>query len=66
MTGAGRTDGAGHSATILPHAAELGPMPGLAAKVEPIPRGVCLTVTVRTQPARGRWRGCEASASAAS
>jgi hypothetical protein len=32
---------------VIPHSAELDQMPGLAAKTEPIPGGVRLTVTAR-------------------
>jgi threonine dehydrogenase-like Zn-dependent dehydrogenase len=32
---------------LIPHATELDQMPGLAAKTEPIPGGVRLTVTAR-------------------
>jgi hypothetical protein len=46
VTGAGRTEQA-IRAMVGPHAAELDQMPGLAAKVEPIPGGVRLTVTAR-------------------
>lgn len=46
VTGAGRTEQA-IRAMVVPHAAELDQMPGLAAKVEPIPGGVRLTVTAR-------------------
>jgi hypothetical protein len=43
---AGRTEQA-IRAMVVPHAAELDRMPGLAAKTEPIPSGVRLTVTSR-------------------
>lgn len=46
VTGAGRTESA-IRAMVLPHAAELDQMPGLAAKTEAIPGGVRLTVTTR-------------------
>jgi hypothetical protein len=46
VTGAGRTEPA-IRAMVVPHAAELSQMPGLAAKTEPIPGGVRLTVTAR-------------------
>ena len=46
VTGTGRTEQA-IRAMVLPHAGELDQMPGLAAKVEPIPGGVRLTVTAR-------------------
>ena len=52
VTGAGRTETA-IRAMVTPHTAELDQMPGLAAKVEPIPGGVRLTVTAR-DPADGR------------
>jgi len=48
-------------AMVGPHAGEL----GLAAKVEPIPGGVHLTVTAVTRLTRGPWRVCAASASSA-
>jgi hypothetical protein len=44
VTGSGRTQQA-IRAMLVPHAAELGAMPGLAAKAEPITGGVRLTVT---------------------
>ena len=46
VTGAGRTEEA-IRAMVVPHAAELDRMPGLAAKTEPIPGGVRLTITAR-------------------
>jgi hypothetical protein len=46
VTGAGRTEQA-IRAMVVPHAAELDRMPGLAAKVEPVAGGVRLTVTAR-------------------
>jgi hypothetical protein len=46
VTGAGRTEAA-IRAMVVPHAAELDRMPGLAAKTESIPGGVRLTVTAR-------------------
>jgi hypothetical protein len=46
VTGTGRTEQA-IRAMVVPHAAELDQMPGLAAKAEPIPGGVRLTVTAR-------------------
>jgi hypothetical protein len=46
VTGTGRTEPA-IRAMVVPHAAELDRMPGLAAKTEPIPGGVRLTVTAR-------------------
>jgi hypothetical protein len=46
VTGAGRTEPA-IRAMVIPHAAELDQMPGLAAKTEPIPGGVRFTVTAR-------------------
>lgn len=46
VTGSGRTEQA-IRAMVVPHAAELDAMPGLAAKAEPIPGGVRLTVTSR-------------------
>jgi hypothetical protein len=46
VTGAGRTEPA-IRAMVVPHAAELDQMPGLAAKTESIPGGVRLTVTAR-------------------
>ena len=46
VTGAGRTETA-IRAMVVPHAAELDQMPGLAAKTEAIPGGVRLTVTAR-------------------
>jgi hypothetical protein len=46
VTGAGRTESA-IRAMVVPHAAELDQMPGLAAKTEVIPGGVRLTVTAR-------------------
>jgi len=46
VTGTGRTEQA-IRAMIVPHAAELDQTPELAAKVEPIPGGVRLTVTAR-------------------
>jgi hypothetical protein len=46
VTGAGRTERA-IRAMVVPHTAELDRMPGLAAKTEPIPSGVRLTVTAR-------------------
>ena len=45
-TGAGRTEAA-IRAMVIPHATELDQMPGLAAKTEPIPGGMRLTVTAR-------------------
>lgn len=46
ITGAPRTEAA-IRAMVIPHAAELDTMPSLAAKAEPIPGGVRLTVTAR-------------------
>jgi hypothetical protein len=46
VTGAGRTEQA-IRAMVIPHTAELDRMPGLAARTEPIPAGVRLTVTAR-------------------
>jgi hypothetical protein len=46
VTGAGRTEPA-IRAMVIPHAAELDQMAGLAAKTEAIPGGVRLTVTAR-------------------
>jgi hypothetical protein len=46
VTGAGRTEPA-IRAMVIPHATELDQMAGLAAKTEPIPGGVRLTVTAR-------------------
>jgi hypothetical protein len=46
VTGTGRTEPA-IRAMVVPHAAELDRMAGLAAKAEPIPCGVRLTVTAR-------------------
>lgn len=46
VTGAGRTELA-IRAMVVPHAAELDQMPGLAAKTEVIPGGVRLAVTAR-------------------
>jgi hypothetical protein len=46
VTGASRTESA-IRAMVVPHAAELDQMPGLAAKTEPIPGGVRLTVAAR-------------------
>ena len=46
VTGAGRTEPA-IQAMVIPHAAELDQMPGLAAETEPIPGGVRLTVRAR-------------------
>ena len=46
VTGTGRTEQA-IRAMVVPHAAELDQTSGLAAKVEPIPGGVRLTVTAR-------------------
>jgi hypothetical protein len=46
VTGVGRTESA-IRAMLIPHAAELDRMPGLAAKTEPIPGGVRLTATAR-------------------
>jgi hypothetical protein len=46
VTGAGRTEAA-IRAMVVPHAAELDQIPGLAAKTEGIPGGVRLTVTAR-------------------
>jgi hypothetical protein len=46
VTGAGRTERA-IRAMVVPHAAELDRMPGLAARAESIPGGVRLTVTAR-------------------
>jgi hypothetical protein len=46
VTGTGRTEQA-IRAMVVPHAAELDQMPGLAAKVETIPGGIRLTVTAR-------------------
>jgi len=46
VTGAGRT-AAAIRAMVVPHAAELDQMPGLAGKTESIPGGVRLTVTAR-------------------
>lgn len=46
VTGTGRTEQA-IRAMVVPHAAELDQMPGLAATVDPIPGGVRLTVTAR-------------------
>jgi hypothetical protein len=46
VTGAGRTELA-IRAMVVPHAAELDGMPAYAAKTEPIPSGVRLTVTAR-------------------
>jgi hypothetical protein len=59
VTGAGRTEQA-IRAMVTPHAAELDLLPGLAAKVEPIPGGVRLTVTARDpadERATARVRG---------
>jgi hypothetical protein len=59
VSGAGRTERA-IRAMVVPHAAELDRMPGLAAKTDPIPGGVRLTVTARdAQDAKGvaRIRG---------
>ena len=47
VTGSGRTRQA-IRAMVVPHAAELSAMPGLAAKAEPITGGVRLTVTSTT------------------
>jgi hypothetical protein len=52
VTGAGRTERA-IRAMVVPHAAELDRMRGLAARTEPIPGGVRLTVTT-LDPADGR------------
>jgi hypothetical protein len=46
VTGAGRTEPA-IRAMVIPHSAELNQMPELAAKTEPTPGGVRLTVTAR-------------------
>jgi hypothetical protein len=46
VTGAARTEQAIRG-MVVPHAAELAAMPGLAAKTEPIPGGIRLTVTAR-------------------
>jgi hypothetical protein len=46
VTGAGRTE-RGIRAMVVPHAAELDRMPGLAARTEAIPGGVRLTVVAR-------------------
>lgn len=46
VIGVGRTESAVR-AMLIPHATELDQMPGLAAKTEPIPGGVRLTVTAR-------------------
>jgi hypothetical protein len=46
VTGTGRTEQA-IRAMLVPHAAELGRMPVFAAKTEPIPGGVRLTVTAK-------------------
>ena len=46
VTGASRTEQA-IRAMVVPHAAELGRMPSYAAKTEPIPGGVRLTVTAK-------------------
>ena len=46
VTGAGRTEPA-IRAMLVPHAADIDQMPGLAAKSEAIPGGVRLTVTAR-------------------
>jgi hypothetical protein len=51
VTGAGRTEHAIRS-MVVPHAAELDALPGLAAKTEPIPGGVRLTVTSRQDDER--------------
>jgi len=47
VTGSGRTEQAIRT-MVIPHAAQLDAMPALAAKAEPIPGGVRLTVTSRT------------------
>ena len=46
VTGAGRTEQAVR-AMVIPHAAELDRMPSFAAKAEPMPGGVRLTVTAK-------------------
>jgi hypothetical protein len=46
VTGTGRTEQA-IRAMVVPHAAELDRMPAFAAKTEPIPGGVRLTVTAK-------------------
>ena len=46
VTGTGRTEQAIH-AMVVPHAAELDRMPSFAARTEPIPGGVRLTVVAR-------------------
>ena len=47
VTGTGRTEQA-IRAMLVPHAAELDRLPAFAAKTEPIPGGVRLTVTAKT------------------
>ena len=47
IAGSGRTEQA-IRAMVIPHAAELDRMPAFAAKAEPMPGGVRLTVTVKT------------------
>ena len=58
ITGTGRAEAA-IRAMVVPHAAELDKMPGLAAKTEPVPGGVRLTVTARQPDDRSvtRLRG---------
>jgi hypothetical protein len=51
VTGAGRTEQA-IRAMVVSHAAELDALPGLAAKTDPIPGGVRLTVTSREDDER--------------
>jgi hypothetical protein len=59
VTGAGRTEQA-IRAMVVPHASELDRMPAYAAKAEPIPGGVRLTVTAKNADDKGavaRLRG---------
>ena len=63
-TGAGRTEAA-IRAMVIPHATELDQMPGLAAKTEPIPGGMRLTVrrgTPRTRRPSRVYVGWDSSA----